>query len=255
MSNERPTPMTDAKRNEIGKSGVDWHHSATLMTDHARQLERDLDDAREKLAIEELRLVECNHRHEVDRRYVEDKLVASEAARVKAEAACAEMRDAIHAEPLPQMDISDYLQIQFPSSIGNVQLSQWIHRLFSSAGNSAGTAYVPRSMVDEKEQELVKSILVNQSLCNQQLELQRQLDDLRTKYAGQKSIAIKAMANELTLGRKLDAANEMLVVYADYSDKDGWCPICHTNRMHPHEPNCKSEAHRARIAGQKDMKG
>ncbi len=36
-------PRTDALRNDIGKSGVDWHHSATLMAEHANKLEEELE--------------------------------------------------------------------------------------------------------------------------------------------------------------------------------------------------------------------
>lgn len=36
------TPRTNAAVNEVGKSGVDWHYSATLMATFARQMEREL---------------------------------------------------------------------------------------------------------------------------------------------------------------------------------------------------------------------
>jgi hypothetical protein len=36
------TPLTDELAQQICKDGVDWHYSATLMRNHARQLEREL---------------------------------------------------------------------------------------------------------------------------------------------------------------------------------------------------------------------
>ena len=42
------TPRTDAAMNDVGSKGVDWHHSATLMAAHARQLERELNEARKQ---------------------------------------------------------------------------------------------------------------------------------------------------------------------------------------------------------------
>lgn len=43
------TPRTDAAVNEVGKSGVDWHYSATIMSNVARQLERENAKLRECL--------------------------------------------------------------------------------------------------------------------------------------------------------------------------------------------------------------
>lgn len=36
------TPRTKAVKQSISKSGVDWHHSATLMANHAEDMERAL---------------------------------------------------------------------------------------------------------------------------------------------------------------------------------------------------------------------
>ena len=41
------TLETDKIKNEIGKSGIDWHYSATLMTRHANDLEKRLNICRQ----------------------------------------------------------------------------------------------------------------------------------------------------------------------------------------------------------------
>lgn len=47
---EMPTPRTNEVVQSIGKSGVDWHHSASLMRKHAEQLEREITALEAKLA-------------------------------------------------------------------------------------------------------------------------------------------------------------------------------------------------------------
>lgn len=43
------TPRTDAEVNAICKSGIDWHYSAVRVASFARQLERELAEAKELL--------------------------------------------------------------------------------------------------------------------------------------------------------------------------------------------------------------
>ena len=75
---------------------------------------------------------------------LQGQLATSEAARIKSEKACAEMRDAILAKLTDDMDISDDLQAQFPLSIRYKLLSHWIHRLLTAAGTTEGSNYVHR---------------------------------------------------------------------------------------------------------------
>jgi len=42
------TPRTNAHMNQIGESGVDWHHSATLMSNFAKCLECELSESNDK---------------------------------------------------------------------------------------------------------------------------------------------------------------------------------------------------------------
>lgn len=48
---------------------------------------------------------------------------------------------------------------------------------------------------------------------------------------------------------QLKAANELVVHLEKLVDKDGWCPVCKTNGLHPHADDCKLAAHRARTGG------
>ena len=55
-----PTPRTHARASEIQRSGVDWHASGRLMAEFARQLERELEEAREEIGSLKAQAIELH---------------------------------------------------------------------------------------------------------------------------------------------------------------------------------------------------
>lgn len=93
--NPSDTPLVDQRCREIGKSGVDWHHSATLIADFARTLERRATLAERDAALIGSFCDKIRNNHRIERSEWSRKETEKTKQLVEAERRCGELEEAL----------------------------------------------------------------------------------------------------------------------------------------------------------------